>query len=64
MPENWRRIIEHIGLEATEENPFSRAIFSTGGKTVIEFTSKEAIINEFIIRIYSNLRNRYDKHGM
>ena len=35
VPENWRMIMDHIGLEATEENPFSRAIYSTGGKTVI-----------------------------
>jgi len=35
VPENWRRIMAHIGLEATEENLSSRAIYSTGGKTVI-----------------------------
>ena len=55
--------MDHTGLEATEENPFSRAIYSTGGKTVIEFSSKEQINKEFIIRIYSNSRNRYDKLG-
>ena len=35
VPENWRRIMDHIGLEVTDENLFSRAIYSTGGKTVI-----------------------------
>jgi hypothetical protein len=35
VPENWRRIMAHIGLETTEENLSSRAIYSTGGKTVI-----------------------------
>ena len=63
MPENWRMIKDHIGLEATEENPFSRAIYSTGGKTVIEFSSKEQINKEFMICISSNSRNRYDKLG-
>ncbi len=49
VPENWRRIIDPIGLEATEENPFSWAIYFTGGKTVIEFTSKEPIMNSQLV---------------
>ena len=63
VPENWRMIMDHIGLEATEENPFSRAIYSTGGKTVIEFSSKEPINKEFMICISSNSRDGYDKLG-
>jgi hypothetical protein len=35
VPENWRQIMDHIVLEATKENLSPRAIYSTGGKTVI-----------------------------